>query len=231
MRILFFLLILANLLFFTWNAGYIGSPEGSGGEPERLAQQVAPEKIRILTPEEARKVAAEAKANPQACLEWGTFPVQEVEKVTEALGTLGLGERVSSRKVDETAGWWVYMASLGNKPNADKKVDELKRLGVADFFIVQEEGPNKFAISLGVFRTEEAARNYLTTLSGKGVKTAKAEERETKVQKTVFRLRGLDAGALAKLETIKKDFPGHDTKECGPEERKLEEKKGDEKKA
>jgi hypothetical protein len=231
MRILFFLLILANLLFFAWNAGYIGSPEGSGGEPERLAQQIAPEKIRILNPDEARKAAADAKANPQACLEWGTFPVQEVEKVTEALGTLGLGDRMSSRKVDETAGWWVYMASLGTKPNADKKVDELKRLGVTDFFIVQEEGPNKFAISLGVFRTEEAARNYLTTLSGKGVKTAKAEERETKVQKTVFRLRGLDAAALAKLEAIKKDFPGHDTKECGPEERKLEEKKGDEKKA
>lgn len=226
MRALFFVLVLANLVFFAWQAGYLGSPEAPKGEGERLNQQLQPEKIRILAPDEAKKLAEAAKARVASCVEWGTFPQPEADQAVVALAALNLGSRLSARKVEETAGWWVFMPPQGNKANADKKVDELKRLGVADFFIVQDEGPNKFAISLGVFRTEEAARNYLASLTTKGVITARAGERETKVTKTAFRLAGLDDLALAKFEGIKKDFPGHETRDCPPEDgRKAEEKK------
>ena len=122
------------------------------------------------------------------------------------------------------------MPPQGNKANADKKVDEMKRLGITDFFIVQDEGPNKFAISLGVFRTEDAARSYLATVAAKGVKTARADQRETKVQKTIFRLNGLDEAATAKFDALKKDFPGHDAKDCAADDAKAD-KKPDEKKA
>ncbi len=232
MRVLFFLLVLANLLFYGWHAGYIGPGESSKDEGERLSQQISPEKIRILTPQEAKRLAESGKSRAASCVEWGTFPAQEAEKATEALAALNLGNRLVTRSVEETAGWWVFMASQGNKPNADKKVDELKRLGVADFFIVQDDGPNKFAISLGVFRTEDAARNYLASLSAKGVKTASVGQRDTKVQKTLFRLSGLDEAATAKFDVLKKDFPGHEARDCTPDDAKArpDEKKADDKK-
>lgn len=219
MRALFFLLVLVNLLFYGWHAGYIGPGETAKGEGERLSMQITPEKIRVLTQAEADKLAEAGKGSRSAaCLEWGTFPQQEADKASEALAALNLGNRLSTRQVEETAGWWVFMPPQGNKANADKKVEELKRFGVTDFFIVQEDGPNKFAISLGVFRTEEAARNYLAALNAKGVKTARADQRETKVQKTQFRMTGLDEPALVKFDAIKKDFPGHDTRDCAPPE-------------
>lgn len=222
MRLLFFLLIFANLLFYGWHAGYIGPGESRRGEGERMSQQLAPEKIRIVTPEEAKKLAESARLRASACFEWGTFPAQEAEKATEALASLNLGSRLSTRSVEETAGWWVFLPSQGTKPNADKKVDELKRLGVTDFFIVQDEGPNKFAISLGVFRTEDAAKNYLATVAARGVKTARADQRETRVQKTIYRLSGLDEATMAKFDALKKDFPGHDARECNADDGKTD---------
>ena len=229
MRTLFFILVLANLVFFAWHSGYMGNGDAPKGEGERLAQQYQADKIRILTQEEAKKLAEAAKNRLLACVEWGTFPTAEAEKAAEALAELGIGIRLTARKVEETAGWWVFLPPQGNKPNADKKVDELKRLNVVDFFIVQDDGPNKFAISLGVFRTEEAAKNYLAGLVAKGVKTAQAGERETKVSKTAFRLSGLDNAASAKFEAIKKDFPGHDARECAADDKKVDDKKTEEK--
>ena len=231
MRTLFFVLILANLLFFAWQTGYLVPIETPRGEGERLAKQVEPEKIRILTPDEVKRITEAAKNRALACIEWGTFPSAEADKAAEALAMLGLGSRLVSRKVEETAGWWVFIAPQGNKANADKKVDELKRLGVPDFFIVQDEGPNKFAISLGVFRAEDAAKNYLAGIAAKGVKSALVGERETKVTKTAFRLSGLDDAANAKFEAIKKDFPGHDPRECPAEDKKNDDKKSGDKKA
>ena len=49
MRIAFLVLLIANGLIFLWGFGQHGEPEGR--EPARMAQQVAPEKLRIVPPE------------------------------------------------------------------------------------------------------------------------------------------------------------------------------------
>lgn len=47
MRIAFLVLLLVNVVLFAWGQGYLGMPD-DGSEPSRLAQQIAPEKLRIL---------------------------------------------------------------------------------------------------------------------------------------------------------------------------------------
>lgn len=217
MRALFFTLIFANLLFFGWHSGYLGPGEEKKGEPERMNAQIAPEKVRLVSSADARRQSDAARAR-NACIEWGSFPVQDADRVQTALATLNLGERLSSRKVEEAAQWWVFMPPQGNKANADKKTDELKRLGVTDYFVVAEDGAaNRWAISLGVFRTEEAARNFLAAMTAKGVKTARVGERETRVQKTIFQIREADEALRGKLNDIRKDFPGVDIRPCAEE--------------
>jgi hypothetical protein len=213
MRVLFFVLVLVNLLFFGWHSGYLGPGVEKKGEPERLALQITPEKIRLVPSDPARR-AIEAKVRATACVEWGSFPAQEAERAQTVLAGLTLGERLTWRPVQETAQWWVFMPPQGNKANADKKTEELTRLGVTDYFVVADEGPNRWAISLGVFRTEEAARNYLAAMSNRGVKTARVGERETKVQKTMFQIRNTDEALRARLQEIRKDFPGIDMHDC-----------------
>ena len=46
-RLFFFLLVLANLLFFAWTQRYLGASD-DGHEPQRLEQQLHPEKLRIV---------------------------------------------------------------------------------------------------------------------------------------------------------------------------------------
>lgn len=248
MRALFFFLVLANLTVFAWNAGYFGPDPGRAGEGARLTAQLDADKIRILSAEEARKQGAagagaagsagggtpapappaapgvapsEATVAAQAgCLEWGSFPAQEVERVQAVLAALKPVPRFTLKRVDETAGWWVFMPPQANKPAADKKLAELKQLGIAEFFVINDEGPNKLAISLGVFKTEEAARNYLAALEKKGVRSARAAERETRVAKTVVVLREVDAPLRARLEEARRDFAGVELRECAADEKR-----------
>jgi hypothetical protein len=227
MRALFFLLLLANLVFFGWHAGYLGGSTESAGEAVRLTQQITPEKIRIISADEAKKLAgakpdAAAKPAATACLEWGSFTAQDFERAQVLLAAMTPAPVFTSRKVDETAGWWVSIPPQPNKAAAERKGAELKQLGVTEFFVINDEGPNKFAISLGVFKTEESAKNYLESLVKKGVKSARAAERETKVGKTIATFRDVDEALKAKLAELKKEFAGQELKECAAEEKKAD---------
>ena len=67
MRVLFFLCVLANLAFFSWQAGYIGPSPEFAREPARLGQQIAPERIRVVNSDEAKQLVSRAPKSI-ACL-------------------------------------------------------------------------------------------------------------------------------------------------------------------
>ena len=67
------------------------------------------------------------------------------------------------------------------------KAAELKALGVGVLNVVQENDPSQFAISLGAFKTEEAANNTLAQLRQKGVRSAVAGPRGAKTSIFVIR--------------------------------------------
>lgn len=225
MRALFFLLVLANLLFYAWHAGYLNPNPESAGEAGRLSQQIAPDKIRIIDAAEAGKIAKKAP-KALACLEWGSFPQPELERMQVLLAAINPAPKFTARRVDESAGWWVFLPPQPNKPAAEKKGAELKQLGIIDFFVINEDGPNKLSISLGVFKTEESARNYLDALEKKGVKTARAAEREARVARTILQFREVDESLKAKLTEFRKEFAAQDLKDCTIEERKGDNGKG-----
>ena len=64
--------------------------------------------------------------------------------------------------------WWVFIPPQASRPAAFGKAIELKDLGVEDYFVVQDEGEHRWALSLGIFRTEEAAQARLSALQEKG---------------------------------------------------------------
>jgi hypothetical protein len=158
--------------------------------------------------------AATSPAAPGACSEWGGFAVAEAPKAEQALAPLALGARLVQRRSDETAGWWVFIPPQGNRATALKKTAELKSLGIDDYFILQDEGKMRWAVSLGIFSTEEAARNRLEALRAKGVRSAQTGERDTAVSKIWFQVRGADAALLARLRESAKEFPGTEVRAC-----------------
>ena len=220
MRTLFFLLLLANVVFFAYEM--LGD-ELFPGESRLLQQQINPEAIRLLTAAQLAKAAAAKRDKRVPCLEWGAFVGAEAGRAEEAIAPLAAsapGAKLAQRRVDETATWWVFIPPQGSRQAATIKTAELKRLGIDDYFIVQEDPKVRFAISLGVFRTEAAARNRLEQLRSKGVRSAQVGARDTQVQKTWFQVRDVPDSVVAKLNDLRQGFPGSELKDCVAEEKK-----------
>ena len=217
MRTLFLLLVAANLALFAWFQYY--SPVESAADPEPARRQLNPDKIRLLEGKELKSLASTrpapaAAAAPSACLEWGGFAVAEAPKAEQALAPLALGARLAQRRSEETAGWWVFIPPQPNRAAALKKTAELKSLGVDDYFILQDEGKMRWAVSLGIFSSEEAAKSRLETLRARGVRSAQTGERDTQVAKIWFQLRNGDAAQQAALRETVQGFPGTDVRDC-----------------
>ena len=161
----------------------------------------------ILTPE----LISVPKGQKQ-CAEWGEFSGSGLAQVQNALAALSLGDNVTQRSVEHASGFWVFMPPLKNHAEVQRKIEQLKKRGVDDYFAVQEEGEWLNAISLGVFRTEESAQKFLISLRDKGVRSAKVGERMSKLKFTQFVLKDMDAATVDKIRTLHKDFPDSDLK-------------------
>jgi SPOR domain len=208
MRTLVFLLLLANLTLF----GYIRLDSVGSGEGARLSQQVQPDKIKLLTTQQVAALGpAKVASLADVCVEWGPMSDADRVRAQARLDPLDLGKLITQRKVEVIANYWVFIPPLANKIAVDKLVGELKAQGVRDILSV-ELGPQRLAISLGVFSTEEAAQARLAALQAQGVKTAKVGPRAQSVQQTVLVVRDPPAQAMAKLREMQSDFPGSDIK-------------------
>jgi hypothetical protein len=219
-RALFLALLLANLVLYAW--WRYGVPDNAAPAP--LSRQIAPDKLKVVAPANLPPVSTAPKpapappvsapTSPAACLEWGSFTVADAARAEQALEPLGLGARLAQRRSDEQAGWWVFIPPQDNRPSALRKAAELKQLGVEDYFVVQDEGPYRWALSLGVFRTEEAAQARLAALRGQGVRTARVGARETVVPKVWLQVKGVDAPLQLRLKEIARQVEGSELKDC-----------------
>ena len=213
MRAFFLLLLLANLGYFAWSNYYAGTDLAPGPNP--LEREIAADKLRVLPPAgPAKPEPAPAPPPAIACLEWGGFSLAEALRAAEALAPLALGARMSQRQAEDSAGWWVFMAPQGGRQGALKKAAELKALGIEDYYILPEDGPLRFALSLGVFKTEAAASSRLEALRARGVKTAQLGPRDTQVQKTYLQVRQVDEALAARLAQIAQGFATTELRPC-----------------
>ena len=222
MRAAFLVLLLANLALYAWLR--YGTAETV--EPAPLSRQIAPDKLKVVGPSSLPPVTAVTRPPPApvpapaagtasaACLEWGSFTLADASRAEQALEPLGLGPRLAQRRTEEHAGWWVFIPSQGNRQLALRKAAELKQLGVEEYFIVQEEGALRWALSLGVFRTEEAAQARLAALRNQGVRTARVGARDTTVPKIWLQVKSADAPLQARLKELARQVEGSELRDC-----------------
>ena len=220
MRLLFFILTLANASFLAY--AWYGPGAQAGGDAQILSQQLNPEKIRVLRPEQVSALARKpAAAKPAAvCLEWGAFSGTDVARAEQALEPLLAGAKLTQRRQEEVAGFWVYIAPLPSRQAATQKAGELKRLGVDDYFVVPDDPKWRNSISLGVFKTEDAAKARLAALRAKGVKSASIGARDTQLAKIYFQAREATPALAAKLNDLKQGFAGTEVRECANGDKK-----------
>jgi SPOR domain len=216
MRTLFLLLLLANAVFFAWSQYF--SPTEAAAE-RVLVRGNEPDKLKIVPPAEpariplTQKPAASLAASP-GCLELGGFTLTDYARAEKALEPLALGARLVQRRIDETVGWWVFIPPQGSRQGALKKAAELKALGINDYYIMGEEGDSPWALSLGVFRSEQAALARLAKLRELGVRTALVGSRDTVVPKIWLQVKGPDPVLETRLRDIARQLDGSELRAC-----------------
>ena len=72
----------------------------------------------------------------------------------------------------------------------------------------------RWAVSLGVFSSEDAAKARLEALRAKGVRSAQTGERDSQVAKIWFQVRGADAALQDKLKELARGLPGTEIRDC-----------------
>ncbi len=235
-KIFFWLLLLANLALFAFMQ-WGGSLTQDGGtlQPPLHAEQIkllgfsppappsgvspasAPQAPQPAPPPLAAASAAPATqppgaAAPAACLEWGEFSGSDLARANEDLAGLKLGPKLTQREVEHSIGYWVYIPPAKTHADLNGKISRLKKLGIKEFFVVQEKGKWQDAISLGVFKTEDVAKKALDHLKAKGLKTAVIGERQTRLKFTVFYVKNPEAATLSKLAEWQTGFTGIEMK-------------------
>jgi hypothetical protein len=204
MKALFAILLLGNLALagYAWYVSQQPNPDAA-----LLNQQVNADKIRTIPPKPmappVRKIT---------CLEWGTLSAGDLRAAQAGLAALGLGDRLSSRDQQVVAAYWVYIPPLKSKAEAQRKIAELEKRGVKDYYAVEAPAALRNAVSLGIFKSEEAATSYLDGLQRKGVRSARVGSREHRVTQTTFVVREPDVALTAKLAELRQQFPGTELK-------------------
>jgi hypothetical protein len=274
LRVLVIIFLIVNLVLLSIGLGWL--ERAGGGEGDRLARQIAADKIRVVpdqppaaapatavapttapatasAPADVAKVAAAAEAaakaaseklaaasaakilapapaapapvakapvaaprpapapvapapvaklpQAQACKLVPTMPLPLADKAAAIVKALGTVKMEATETPAVRASFWVHIPPQKNRQAAEARVEELKAKGVQEFFIVQEEGPNHYAVSLGLYRSETTANDYLARLKKKGVTQAVITARGGEAKRDLT-LRGpADAvdGAIAKL--------------------------------
>jgi hypothetical protein len=222
LKFFFWLLLLANAALFAYQQGYLEPLVASGREPARIGRQFNADKIRTIPepkPASAADAAstnavAAAPASAPVCTELGNFNAEDAKRFSAQLATLSLGDRVTRRDVPGATTHIVYIPPQADKEAAEKKAGELRRRGVNDFYIIQDNSSLRWGISLGVFKLEETARAYLASLNQKGVHSARIGQRTATTGLVAFQLRDLDATAKSALEKIKAGFPKQEMRSC-----------------
>jgi len=230
LKFIFWSLLAVNAALFAYGRGYLGHFSGNEHEPERLLNQLNAGKLAIISADKASH-AAEAGAaalaataatattpapQVQACVEIGSFVLADARRFEAQVEPLKLGDRQSRHNLpgSEVSSYIVYIPPQGNKEAADKKAAELRGLGVSNYFIMSDNSPLRWGISLGVFKTENAAQNQLAILMKQGVRTARVAPRMSGSKLLAFQFREVDVELKGKLEKIRAAYPNADLRNC-----------------
>jgi hypothetical protein len=202
LRFLFLLLLLANAamgVFLYLQMRKTVSPPPVEVNPSglKLVSVLDPQKAQVEQLA-ARKLAESLVGS--ACIDFSVKPA-DAQRAQGVFAQLALGERLSSKNIEEPTRFALVIAPATNRKAADTALANLKKLGLKDISITPDNG-----ISLGLYSTEDAAKKVQADAASKGARAVQIQPRNLAVKETIFSLRDPDTNLVAKLTLLQRDY-------------------------
>jgi hypothetical protein len=215
LKALAILLLLANGVAFAWWNGFLTQWIGDDREPERMQSQIAATKATLVPL--ARLTPPVPLAAFVLCVDYPSSAeakATELEALIRSLVTAKGGTvKLDKEQTVEGGNFLVYLSPSQSLREAQRKLFELKRVGIDDVALIGE-GDLKWAISLGVFGTEEAGKNRTQQLSRVGIPGAKVAPRSAVVNRVAMKAKVSDAELKTALLALSTTTLGVEAKAC-----------------
>lgn len=214
-------LLLANGAYFAWGHGWLaayGFVPARVTEPERLAQQIRPEAMRLATdsrPAQPSQTAPAAKtpavavaqtpitppSNATQCLQVGVFTERQARALRLRLRNGLPADSWSFESSGDSARWIIYMGRYISKEAVDRKRVKLEQLGLS--FEPPVSPLLNPGLSLGSFGSKADAENALAQMEQRGLRSAKVILERPELPSLWLRVPAADASMRAKLDALK----------------------------
>jgi len=212
------MLLLLNAGYWAWGEGWL-LPYGFGPapqrEPQRLAQQIHPQAITILSAAEGMPPPVAAAPEFPVCLQSGLMSQAQADAVRSLLLASWPPESWLFQEVATPARWIVYMGKYASQ-------EELaKRRAALDYLELHTEPLTNAALapglSLGAYQSQAQADAALQVLRRRGVKAARVVQEQAAGQSFRLRLPALDAALQAQLPELSAVLPNGALESCPQE--------------
>jgi hypothetical protein len=188
-RIVFFILLAANILFLAW-AQWIDGPRDAGAhdalshlprlqlmgekeapKPTAATPPPAPPPPESLAPVVAEKVALQIPSLPQVARCTSVGPFNDIAHAARAAGLLtqrGFKLQQRAEEGETIEGYWVFVGGLSSEQDVNEVVAQLEKNGFTDAHVMNNFSTNR-RISVGMFSTRERAEKRAAAIKAIGL--------------------------------------------------------------
>ncbi len=227
LRILILALLLANAAYFAWAQGLLaayGFVPVRQSEPERLAQQIRPEAMQLITPGAVQPpVHAPAGTTPvitntptpsasAQCLQVGVFTEQQARALRWRLQSSLPKDSWSFESSGDSVRWIIYMGKYISKEAMNRKRLKLEQLGLS--FEPPISSVLNPGLSLGSFNSKAEAENALAQMNQRGIRSAKVVLERPELPSLWLKLPAADASMRTRLDALTPQLAGKAVQAC-----------------
>jgi hypothetical protein len=173
-RVLFLVLLLANLLFLAWTRWVAAPGAGTNVAASAPATPLQPIRLRHEAQGAAAGAGADAAGSSGAavaaapCVSVGPFLEQaHADAASSSLQRLGFTTRLRAATDEVRVGYWVRVPDLATPVDATNALAALQAAGLTDAYVITDEAPGN-VVSIGVYADPRRAAEVAATVTRAG---------------------------------------------------------------
>lgn len=219
LRLLVLLLVLLNAGYYAWSHDLLrayGFGPVQQAEPQRLAQQIRPQSLIIVSAQPQLPVDSavplQAPLPVASCLQAGLFDDAQTQALRQRAAALFPAGSWSLDTVVVPPRWIVYM---GKYPDAQALANKRTELLGLNLRIEPLLNPAlEPGLSLGAFESQEAAQAELAALVQRGVRTAQVVQETPESRASMLRIAPVNEALRERLEELRPVLAGKTLLPC-----------------